>query len=85
MKQTAIEHIFIKSDYMIHNCHKQDFVNVLVEAKEMEKQQKDEFATEFYKWLISQDGQDTIHDAIMFGDINKNPTPEELLEQFKNK
>jgi ABC-type Fe3+ transport system substrate-binding protein len=47
--------------------------------------EKEKYAIEFIEWLISQDGQDTIHDAIIFGEINKTPTPEELLEQFKNK
>lgn len=47
--------------------------------------EKEKYAIKFIKWLISKDGENTIHDAIMFGEINKTPTPEELLEQFKNK
>lgn len=38
MKLTAIEWLFVKSDFMIHDCHKQEFIDLLVKAKEVEKQ-----------------------------------------------
>jgi hypothetical protein len=82
MKQTAVE--WLQKKYWKKLSTTEDLI-IFQQAKEMEKKQRESFAVEFYKWLISQDGKDTIHDTIMFGEISKNPTPKELFQLFKNK
>lgn len=69
----------------LNNSQWENVEQIFEKANKMEKKQKYKYAIDFYKWLISQDGQDTIHDEIIMGGVSKEPTPEELLEQFKNK
>jgi len=54
-------------------------------GKEMETQQKDDFAIEFYDWCNSIEGKYLIDDLKIVGELYKNPTTNELLTIFKNK
>ena len=53
------------------------------QAKEMEKQQQDEFAIGFFEWSVSQETLDLINDLVLVGEINKATTSKELLEIYK--
>lgn len=55
------------------------------QAKEMENQQQDNFAIEFYDWCNSIEGKYLIDDLKIVGELYKNPTTNELLTIFKNK
>jgi len=81
MKQTAVE-------WLCEKYHLKQDIEIVKEAIEMEKQQKDEFAIDFIKWTISQKAEDLIYDLKMVGEVSKIPTPEEILKvykRFKNK
>ena len=80
MKQTAVE--WLQSEMLKPNLSMKDILN---QAKEMEKQQKDKFAIEFYDWCNSIEGKYLIDDLKILGELNKNPTTKELLRTFKNK
>ena len=54
-------------------------------AKEMENQQQDKFAIDFFNWCNSEDAADLLHDLIMVGEVDKNVTIEQILEIYKNK
>lgn len=79
MKQTAVEwlrdQIASKNDdgfYIIDSLD--DVVNVFKQAKEMEKQQRDDFAIEFAEWRLTT----FLKNADQY-------TMKELLEIFKKK
>lgn len=55
------------------------------QAKEMENQQQDKFAIDFFNWCNSEDAEDLLHDLIMVGEVDKNVTIEQILEIYKNK
>jgi hypothetical protein len=61
------------------------FKELFEQAKEIEKQEKDEFAIDFYNWICSEEAVDLIQDLQIVGELNKIVTTEELLEIFKNK
>lgn len=63
----------------------EEFDNITNKAKEMEKQQQDNFAIEFYDWCNSIEGKYLIDDLKIVGELYKNPTTNELLTIFKNK
>ena len=82
MKQSAVEfieqHLFLDDNWR----------RIFKQAKEMEKQQQDEFAIDFIKWTISKEADDLIHDLKMVGEVSKIPTAEEVFKvykRFKNK
>jgi hypothetical protein len=79
-KQTAVE--FLLSVAVGENVF--DDLEIK-QAKEMERQQKDDFAIEFYDWCNSIEGKYLIDDLKIVGELNKNPTTNELLKIFKNK
>ena len=84
MKQSAVEWLSnefyekleVKGDGALFN----DLVN---QAKEMEKEQQDELAIEFLKWVVSPETSDLLHDLQIVGEIDINITPEKLLEIYK--
>ena len=76
MKQTAVE-------WLCEKYHLKKDIEIVKEAIEMEKQQKDEFAIDFIKWTISQKAEDLIYDLKMVGEVSKIPTPEEMLKVYK--
>jgi hypothetical protein len=78
MKQTAVE--WLKSEMLKPNL---SMIDILEQAKEMEKQHRDEFAIDFIKWTISQEAEELIHDLKMVGEVSKTPTTEELLKVYK--
>ena len=89
MKQTAVE-------WLVEELQEADYIPkdslimkyVIEQAKEMEKQQQDEFAIDFIKWTISKEADDLIHDLKMVGEVSKIPTAEEVFKvykRFKNK
>jgi len=71
MKQTAVEWLV---DQVQQKLYIRD--NVIEQAKEMEKQQKDDFAIEFSEWCLN---------SLLNGEEPKAETMKELLEIFKNK
>jgi hypothetical protein len=91
MKQTAVELLkqrLIKDQqvFPIYN----EYINGILydinnELLEMEKQQKDKFAVDFYNWICSEEAVDLIQDLQIVGELNKIVTTEELLKIFKNK
>jgi len=86
MKQTAVEWLKPQIELMLMEGHK-SYPNELEEvfeiAKEMEKQQQDEFAINFIKWTISQEAEDLIYDLKMVGEVSKFPTTEEVFKVYK--
>ena len=80
MKQTAVD--FLLSVALGENVF--DDLEIK-QAKEMETQQKDDFAINFYDWCNSIEGKYLIDDLKIVGELNKNPTTNELLKIFKNK
>ena len=89
MKQTAVEwieeEIFRKYKFTFQSINCQPLEEAIAKAKEMEKQQKDKFAIDFYNWICSEEAVDLIQDLQIVGELNKIVTTEELLEIFKNK
>lgn len=87
-KQTAVE--FFKMQLEIRSGLKEitvgikTFEKLFNKAKEIENQQKDDFAIEFYDWCNSIEGKYLIDDLKIVGELNKNPTTKELLKIFKN-
>ena len=82
MKQSAVE--FIEQHFFLDD----NWRRIFQQAKEMEKQQQDEFAIDFIKWTISKEAGDLIHDLQMVGEVSKFPSTEEVLKvykRFKNK
>ena len=79
MKQTAVEWL-IKKRAEGDLCFS-DFLK----AKEMEDEQKDKFAIDFYNWCKSESTENLLHDLIIVGEIDKNVTIQKILEIFKNK
>jgi hypothetical protein len=67
MKQTAVEWFWI---HLEDNISKKYF-DLFEQAKEMEKQQSDDYAIEFAEWLVQHK------------DFNKSKSTKELLEIFK--
>jgi hypothetical protein len=83
MKQTAVEWLL---DELTDNGINLDLASEIIEqAKEMEKQQQDKFAIDFYNWICSEEAVDLIQDLQIVGELNKIVTTEKLLELFKNK
>jgi hypothetical protein len=66
--------------YESKEISKREFItmkhNIFYQAKEMEKQQKDDFAIEFSEWCLN---------SLLNGEEPKAETMKELLEIFKNK
>ena len=81
MKQTSVEW-FAET---IRPNRKFSWDAIVEQAKEMEKQQKDKFAIDFYNWICSEEAVDLIQDLQIVGELNRIVTTEELLELFKNK
>jgi hypothetical protein len=82
--KTAVEWLEEK----FKNSHA-NFINWSLEnfeqAKEMEKQQQDNFAIDFFNWCNSEDAKNLLHDLVMVGEVDKNVEIEQILEIFKNK
>lgn len=70
MNKTAIEHLFVKLYDYVHNSHKQEFINILSEVKQIEKQQ---IMNAFYKGIQEQTARVLIN--------AKKTTPEQYYEQ----
>jgi hypothetical protein len=94
MKQTAVEWLQdelnqIKSSSTdmdgIIRFLETEFNKVIEQAKEMEKQQQDNFAIDFFNWCNSEDAKNLLHDLVMVGEVDKNVEIEQILEIFKNK
>jgi len=51
-------------------------------SKDLEKI-ADEYAIDFYNWCNSNEAEDLILDLILVGELEKKPTPKELLKIFK--
>jgi hypothetical protein len=91
MKQTAVELLkqrLIKDQqvFPIYN----EYINGILydinnELLEMENQQKDKFAIDFYNWICSEEAVDLIQDLQIVGELSKIVTTKELLEIFKKK
>ena len=78
---TAVEWLLENSHIIPKNeLNKREIVK---QAKEMEKQQQDEFAIGFFEWSVSQETLDLINDLVLVGEINKATTSKELLEIYK--
>jgi hypothetical protein len=82
MKQTAVK--FLEEKIKKYSLDLIPLIYVQ-EAKEIEKQQKDKFAIDFYNWICSEEAVDLIQDLQIVGELNKIVTTEKLLELFKNK
>ena len=56
-----------------------------LDHEEAEKCEKiaDELAIGFIKWYASNEGMDLIHDLQIIGEIDKDVSPEEILEIYK--
>jgi hypothetical protein len=78
MKQTAVEWLAEQMQ------HPQIFNPYIEQAKEMEKQQQDNFAIEFAEWIRIKDFQTTSKDNWIGLDMEYYTT-KELLKKFKNK
>lgn len=80
MEQTAVEWLVeeleLTSDSPI-------IKNVVEQSKQIEKEQKNKLAIDFYKWICSEKALDLIQDLQIVGELNKKFTTEELLEIFK--
>jgi GTP-binding protein EngB required for normal cell division len=87
MKQTAVEFLEKElNELLVLFSTKWDKVNKAIEqAKEMEKQQQNDFAIKFAEWLNTLEAKYLIEDLILVGELNKNPKTKELLKIFKNK
>jgi hypothetical protein len=87
MEQSAVEWLVNKLN--LFNITKEEHYEILcqieLEAKEIEKQQQDKFAIDFFNWCNSEDAADLLHDLIMVGEVDKNVTIEQILEIYKNK
>ena len=85
MEQSAVEWLVNKLN--LFNITKEEHYEILcqieLEAKEMEKQQQDELAIGFVKWVVSPVTSDLLHDLEIVGEIDVNITPEKLLEIYK--
>ena len=84
MEQSAVEWLaeqFEKTVFYSEEAKE----NTIKQAKEMEKQQQDKFAIDFFNWCNSEDAADLLHDLIMVGEVEKNVTIEQILEIYKNK
>jgi hypothetical protein len=57
------------------------FEDEFKQAKEMEKQQKDDYAIEFYKWMI--DNIHIFHELSIWNKEHKKYSEKEILEIFK--
>jgi hypothetical protein len=68
MKQTAVE-------WLCEKYHLKQDIEIVKQAKVMEKQQQDEFAIGFAKWLVEND----LYDEILL----KVSDAKELLEIYK--
>jgi hypothetical protein len=87
MKQTAVEFLVEKIKPLYIGNFEMTFLNEIEQAKEMEKQQQDEFTIKFAEWkdinCIYYDGWNI---RVPLGDkYNDVYTNEQLLEIFKNK
>jgi hypothetical protein len=77
---TAIEWYFKQMQSKEHFTQ-DEFNKIFSQAKEMEKQQKDDYAIEFYKWMI-----DNIHifnELSIWNKEHKKYSEKEILEIFK--
>ena len=91
-KQTAVEYIeeYLRFKGLIVNDKNvpQALIGVINQAKEMEKQQQDEFAIGFVEWFTSEKSEYSImygNQDKRFATFTKEYTTKQLLEQFKNK
>ena len=91
MKQTAVERLELNMETLLMDGYKfnsEEAYNLYDQAKEMEKQQKDEFAIQFTDWC-----EDYYYPSSTKGIWYDNPDfdnakqffTKELLEIFKNK
>jgi len=88
MKQLAVD--WLLEQMLVNNyINKNQYDNcnswLTDEAKEIEKQQKDEYAIEFVNWIINPDTTDLFHDLELFGEIDKEVTTKQLLEIYKKR
>tara|TARA_R110000868_G_C10426085_1_gene723835 strand:+ start:57 stop:332 length:276 start_codon:yes stop_codon:yes gene_type:complete len=86
MKQTPVEFLelmFLRILSFDSEEHRKKYKDAIRQAKEMEKQQQDEFAIDFIKWTISKEADDLIHDLQMVGEVSKFPSTEEVLKVYK--
>ena len=82
MKQSAVEEL---KENILQIFATEEELSIINKAKEMEKQQQEKFAIDFFNWCKSKDAEDLLHDLIMLGEVDKNPTTLQLLETFRNK
>jgi hypothetical protein len=75
MEQTAVEYL-VELLNNLNDDFNLAFKDEIEQAKEMEKQQKDDFAIEFSEWCLN---------SLLNGEEPKAETMKELLEIFKNK
>jgi hypothetical protein len=75
MKQTAVEFLVELLNNLNDNFNLA-FKDEIEQAKELEKQQQDDFAIEFSEWCLN---------SLLNGEEPKAETMKELLEIFKNK
>lgn len=90
MKQTAVEWLYERLERMIprtalYNIDKEEYFN---KAKEMEKQQQDEFAIGFASWCIKKrvdffDSTEIGETYTIDGNVSKYKM-KELLEMYRN-
>ena len=83
MKQTAVEWYF-KQMQSKEKFTQEEFDSIYEQAKEMEKQQQDDFAIEFTEWKdkFIREIDDWKQDGVY---LKNNYSIKELLEIFKNK
>lgn len=88
MEQTAVEKLELRLLGIVSFDSEElraRYKETIKKAKEMEEQQQDNFAIEFYDWCNSIEGKYLIEDLKIVGELNKKPTTNELLKIFKNK
>jgi hypothetical protein len=76
MKQSAVEYLVNQFRDAIGDSIINVMTDEIQQAKEMESQQKDDFAIEFSEWCLN---------SLLNGEEPKAETMKELLEIFKNK
>ena len=75
MKQTAVEWLVANIDWQLLKNTTTHYNMIVEQAKEMEKQQQDEFAIGFAEWLNGLDINDEV--------LQKHISTKELLEIYK--
>ena len=79
---TAVEFL----EYNLHYYYSTKWNHILEQAKEMEKQQQDEFAIGFAKWITTEKSKYSIlygNQEKRFATFEKDYTAKELLEIYK--